>query len=466
MIPCEATVHVIFSRQRTSQSPGGKSVSEQERGSYDVSQGLFMRVAADDGTGDYNLTVVTGYQAHPQASCFTFLPDANNMGPGHSSGHFQVQRVTQEIDQLGQTTRELEAHVNNGAGMVSLLQLYTTGHGDNLYPFGTAVVIGTLEGKIKGHTHGVDELGQKVNRDLPEEEAQGHYDLDKRPSPWAMEQQQPNALGQPSHASALRLSYKALHELLAAGKSGVVRGSEDFHYKDGEDYQVTGSSTLTLTIRPPKFEAIIKPVSMDLYNKWLPEGRELSGQQKGAHKARISFTTILRDKNTKKEITTLRYKTKYNLRDVSKEPGWCGNYPPKDKGEADDWDKPDLQFDKQGQPENSDVQNDGQQLTTEMGRGGSAVTVTSWDAGAYGKLQAEVTIDNGPTLEAKSDDEFKGADALDIPRDDNQNDIADYWERAMAFTPTTIPPTGTRRTILMAILWEGTLAIRHSKATA
>jgi hypothetical protein len=68
-----------------------------------------------------------------------------------------------------------------------------------------------------------------------------------------------------------------------------------------------------------------------------------------------------------------------------------------------------------------------------------SLVINCYDFGAYGRLRAEVLVDDGTRLKAYLESD-PGEDYLDIPRDDNGNRIADVWEEENA-VPGNLPPT-------------------------
>jgi hypothetical protein len=110
--------------------------------------------------------------------------------------------------------------------------------------------------------------------------------------------------------------------------------------------------------------------------------------------------------------------------EVSKEQGVCLNWPREGKSD----------FDLKIQPEVNDqlkVAADGQSAESKGNLKESSVIITSYDWGAYGKLKVTAIYEDGHEEEAHVEgDASKGA--LTIPKDDNGNHIADFWEKHYA----------------------------------
>ncbi len=113
--------------------------------------------------------------------------------------------------------------------------------------------------------------------------------------------------------------------------------------------------------------------------------------------------------------------------DVSKEKGVCLNWPPKDQAKADF----DLKFDQEVNPYIKITDGDTAQKaeTKEEGLDYFMVTVDSLDWGAYGKLQVTAELEDGSTVAAHVHGE-SNLYALAIPQDENENHIADFWEKS------------------------------------
>ena len=116
-------------------------------------------------------------------------------------------------------------------------------------------------------------------------------------------------------------------------------------------------------------------------------------------------------------------KYKIQLVDVSKEPGVCLNWPQSPSGAP----TPDLKLDgvnpyiKLLDKEGQSAETKDEELDQFM------VTVNSHDWGAYGKLQVTAELSDGSTVQAHV--QGKPSEyALALPKDDNSNHIADWWE--------------------------------------
>jgi hypothetical protein len=116
-------------------------------------------------------------------------------------------------------------------------------------------------------------------------------------------------------------------------------------------------------------------------------------------------------------------KYKIQLVDVSKEPGVCMNWPQAPSGAPG----PDLKLDKEN-PYITLLDKDGQSAETKKeGLNEFMVTVNSHDWGAFGKLQVTAELKDGSTVQAHVENK-PSEYALALPKDENTNHIADWWE--------------------------------------
>ena len=104
----------------------------------------------------------------------------------------------------------------------------------------------------------------------------------------------------------------------------------------------------------------------------------------------------------------------------------CLNWPPYAQSKT----TPDLKIDRKTNP-TLDPASDGQSATTLKSGESATVTITSYDWGAYGHLTATAILDNN---EGEITAHVQGGEKYDltIPKDDNGNHIADFWEKTHA----------------------------------
>lgn len=205
----------------------------------------------------------------------------------------------------------------------------------------------------------------------------------------------------------------------------------------------SGTNTLTANTsisvsffqgNPPQYDAILEVVNLsngksDSYDDWIPEGPPVKNQaanqspQPGNDKGNsIAFRVHLEDKKKPGvELTGVEYDVEWVLSDVSKQPGYCNNYPLKN---ADD--KPDMIFDSILQNSSKFTGYLPDKMKTKDYNGDVPVIITSYDYGGYANLKATATLKYGTPIEAHFKNDKKTV--ISIPKDDNNNHIADKWE--------------------------------------
>lgn len=181
---------------------------------------------------------------------------------------------------------------------------------------------------------------------------------------------------------------------------------------------------------PPEYEALLVPVDAKAYDEWIPDGPP-PPRRSGVGNS-IAFRVALIDRKTRKEVQDVAFRTKFSLRDVSRLPGVCVNYPQENKGgiaaEDLEFSKPDLRFAQEANPD-ATILDDGMTIFTADGKGRDPVHVSSYDWGAYGKIEAEVQLDGHAFPAVVAGPNLPEGETLSIPRDDNGNHVADAWER-------------------------------------
>lgn len=168
-------------------------------------------------------------------------------------------------------------------------------------------------------------------------------------------------------------------------------------------------------IKEKENEMVIAPKDAGQYDKWIPSP---AGEEKTYGPAMpLTITAKIRKKGGHDQGEAPQGRIDFWLRNVSRHHGKCSNYP-KDGAEKDDLrfaaDQPDVVVDP-ADPKHA--------YTT--GRVSEAtVVVEATDTGGYGTLQA---VSDELGLIAKY--ESTGAQSISIPRDDNDNHVADQWEK-------------------------------------
>ena len=182
--------------------------------------------------------------------------------------------------------------------------------------------------------------------------------------------------------------------------------------------------TISIHIRAtgPKEEVEAILIPPDDYDGWTPQG----GDDEDTAGNGMLVKVKLQKKDRPGEKPRAKAKSfKFELTGVSKEPGVCLNWPSKAKTKPDpDFD---LKIDQHGNP-SLQVASDGQSATGGSDLQESSVTISSYDWGGWGSLKVTAELDNNQTVVAHLQNQ-PDIEELKIPKDDNDNHIADEWEQ-------------------------------------
>ncbi|MBA3027948.1 MAG: hypothetical protein FP816_03920 [Desulfobacteraceae bacterium] len=176
------------------------------------------------------------------------------------------------------------------------------------------------------------------------------------------------------------------------------------------------SYTLAWNCEPSDIEAVIVPKAD--YESWLPAASK-SGSDPGNA---ILFEVKLIDKKTGKEPKDYTAYFQCDLSDVSKEPGTCMNSPSKGT-------EPDLKILPTDNPDMETVSSDGQSATSKKKLKKCALSVSSFDGAAYGRMKIVAHLNDGRAVLAHLEGKSEGMN-ITLPFDEDENHIADAWEDA------------------------------------
>ncbi|MFN8288518.1 MAG: hypothetical protein U0V74_17300 [Chitinophagales bacterium] len=225
----------------------------------------------------------------------------------------------------------------------------------------------------------------------------------------------------------------------ASEKNGKITIAANYTVSDNDAKTGrTNKSTTTIncTLTPydeTKYDALIVPyrASQDKndaeYENWLPVGRKKDADRANSavYGNAIAFKIKLIEKdNPAKDISGTLYQVDWKL-EASKLKGDCTNFPIESSDE-----KEDLRFDVKAAPLSAEV-SDFKELRSAPQQGAACpARILCYDNGAYGKLTAHVkiTTPNGPVeIDAHLDGDTKTE--VSIPKDENDNKMADKWEK-------------------------------------
>jgi len=176
-------------------------------------------------------------------------------------------------------------------------------------------------------------------------------------------------------------------------------------------FPITYRVTYSISTRDKRPRVVLEPG--DGYAKWIPE---LAEQDEGNT---ISVTARIIDP------PDAEGSIRFELRDVSKEPGKCLNHPTQNAQTS-----PDLKIPSAKNSEELDVAEGEQTAQSKDDVVDARVVVQADDWGAYGKLYAIATINlGGQDVEVPAVYEATGTAYLTLPKDEDDNSIADEWQR-------------------------------------
>jgi hypothetical protein len=193
----------------------------------------------------------------------------------------------------------------------------------------------------------------------------------------------------------------------------------------------------------PQWEAVMEPnpfgSMLPAFDQWLPVGGEDESKPGGICVVRV----FLRSKTDPDAIPPLARFT-IQLSDVSREPGICLNFPHRSAPPSGSGDE--APFDLQIAPgKNMKLAENGQYAEVTNAVAELRLGIQTYDYGAFGKLKVTANTVDGQTLVAHVDghpDQF----FLNLPVDENQNHVADAWEKDMEVFDRDLDAK-----------WEGTL---------
>jgi hypothetical protein len=202
---------------------------------------------------------------------------------------------------------------------------------------------------------------------------------------------------------------------------------------DPPDYSMVGVVDGSLKVTwsfgdtPAKDDMYIRPDNPADYERWIPVASELGGGS-----GQLSFTAGFTAKDNNSE--PMKGRIHFWLRNVSKNPGYCTNYPVNGKGRESSGD--DLRFAPGQDGIVIDPDNPRHAYTESKEATEAAIIVESRDSGGFGSIQA--TCEELGMIALY---EAAGGESIPIPADTNGNHVADYWERQMGILSKNCPET-------------------------
>lgn len=192
--------------------------------------------------------------------------------------------------------------------------------------------------------------------------------------------------------------------------------------KDAKLIFISGSLTLawSLNVQPKAQKMTITPMDAGAYDKWIP----LPKFEQAADNQPFAICAEMKAEQDGNPAPAGRID--FYLRNTSRHKGECGNFP-RNRG-----DKYDLRF-TDAQPKGIQIDPDGQHAWTDKPVSKAVIFLVAEDGGAYGNVQAVCDdlhlIAEDPT----------GRVMLHMPKDENDNHVADAWEKDQGVYDNNLP---------------------------
>jgi hypothetical protein len=180
----------------------------------------------------------------------------------------------------------------------------------------------------------------------------------------------------------------------------------------------TISVTWSLAPTPPDTEAVFE-LTDTAYDAWRP----WPGPDENTAGDTLTFSARIHKRDKPDEPASQRATFKFELMDVTKEPGVCMNWPTARP-------QPEPQFDLRiEQARNPELRLESTQVArSKDGLESAQVVISSFDGAAWGRLRVTAILDDGTEVPAHFKDD-RSRVTLTLPRDDDENHIADVWEK-------------------------------------
>jgi hypothetical protein len=183
---------------------------------------------------------------------------------------------------------------------------------------------------------------------------------------------------------------------------------------------VPGTITVTWALAPeaPDTEAVFE-LTDTAYDQWRP----WPGPDENTAGDTLTFFARIHKRDEPDEPASQRATFKFELTDVTKEPGVCMNWPTARPQPAPQFD---LRIE---QARNPELRLESTQVAkSKDGLESAEVVVSSFDGAAWGRLRVTAILDDGTEVPAHLKDD-RSVSALTIPKDDGDNHISDVWEK-------------------------------------
>lgn len=237
------------------------------------------------------------------------------------------------------------------------------------------------------------------------------------------------APGKPFSVSGTVTKEVTLADFLAMAGGAAPASSPDTQRSDEGGGTLTVTYTLSYNMDPDDLEAVF--VLPNDFDAWQPTGLRNENVPAGGLKIGVR----LRRKDKPDEQPGEKASFTFELLDTSREPGICLNFPAPDSvTQPAPFDLQILETDNPG----LEVKEKGQSASTEGEPSPDAeVMVRSFDYGAFAILKATARVGDRTYIAHLAGDETK--QFLRLPKDDNENRVADAWEKSVGCLDKNLP---------------------------
>ena len=237
------------------------------------------------------------------------------------------------------------------------------------------------------------------------------------------------APGKPFSVSGTVTKEVTLADFLAMAGGAAPASSPDTQRSDEGGGTLTVTYTLSYNKDPDDLEAVF--VLPNDFDAWQPTGLRNENVPAGGLKIGVR----LRRKDKPDEQPGEKASFTFELLDTSREPGICLNFPAPDSvTQPAPFDLQILETDNPG----LEVKEKGQSASTEGEPSPDAeVMVRSFDYGAFAILKATARVGDRTYIAHLAGDETK--QFLRLPKDDNENRVADAWEKSVGCLDKNLP---------------------------
>lgn len=197
-----------------------------------------------------------------------------------------------------------------------------------------------------------------------------------------------------------------------------------------EKKTITFNTNVNITIGGElnKYQAFLIPTDKNAYDNFLPRGRSVENTNPNVGGNKLVFRVKIIDAAGKEVTNTKSFTTTYTLTSTSKYAGICMNFPLQSDDDSPDfrWDSAMYQMKNAGKIATISQE----EVVSKTGGGNQIVAIVqSMDYAAFTRLKATVYLEDEKLTLTAVNEAFPTQKYLSIPKDIDENKIADKWEQ-------------------------------------